>query len=169
MGIFKRYQIADKEWSRWYLIDCIFEQKPTKELLYEIAFKVSNHKISRLGYENNIDVSFDDLLKYKLKEIGYNDPLIIDGFFSYKESKETKIFNASSGMKSEIIYPSVRMFTLNSPMGKAINQFTSWSISQRYGDHDDFPDMLSMFVKYYCEKEIKNTMIVLSRSKFGLR
>ena len=169
MGIFKRYQIAPKEWSRWYLIDCIFEQKPTKELIYDIAFKVSNHRITRLGYENNIDVSFDDLLKYKLKEIGYKDPITIDGFFSYKESKETKIFNASSGMKAEIIYPSIRMFTLNSPMGKAINQFTSWSISQRYGDHDDFPDMLSMFVKYYCEKEINNNMVVLSRKDFGLR
>lgn len=168
MGIFKRYQIADKEWSDWYLIDCILEQKPTKELLYDIAFKIVNHKITRLGYENNVDVSFDDLLKYKLKEIGHHEKIDIDGFFSTKESKETKIFNSSSGMKCEIIYPSVRMFTLNSQMGKAMNQFTTWSISQRYGDHDDFPDMLSMFVKYYCEKELANTMVVLPRSKFGL-
>ena len=104
-----------------------------------------------------------------MKEIGHKEPISIDGFFSYKESKETKIFNASSGMKSEIVYPSIRMFTLNSPMGKAMNQFTSWSISQRYGDHDDFPDMLAMFVKYYCEKEVQNNMVVLSRREFGLR
>lgn len=169
MGIFKRYKINSNDWSKWYLLDCLFEQKPTKEMLYEIAFKVMHHNIQKLGYENNIDVSFDDLLKYKLKEIGYNKPLTIDSFFSYKESKETKIFNSSFGMKSEIVYPNIKMYSLNSPMGKGMNQFTSWSLSQRYGDHDDFPDMISMFVKYYCEKESKNSLQVLSRKEFGIR
>lgn len=164
MGIFKRYQISSKNYSKWYLVDCIFEQTPTKELLYEIAFKVQTHKVTRLGYENNIDISFDDLLKYKLKEIGYQNYFTIDSFFSYRESKETKIRNASFGMKTEIIYPGAKLYTLNSPMGKAMKQFTTWSINQRAGDHDDFPDMLSMFVKYYCEEEIKNSMIVLDKN-----
>lgn len=168
MGIYKRYKINEKEWSKWYLIDCIFEQAPTKELMYDIAFKVKNHRIERLGYENNIDASFDELLKYKLKEIQYDIPITIDSFFSSHESKEMKIFNASSGMKREIIYPDLKMYTINSPMGKAMNQLMTWSSKQRWGDHDDFPDMDAMFVKYYCEEEIKNSMQVLSRSEFGI-
>lgn len=166
MGIFKRYKINDKEWSKWYLIDCIFEQKSAKELIVDIALKIIHHKVTRLGYENNIDLSFDDLLNYTLRDLG-SKGIIIDSFFSHNESKQTKISNASFGMKKEIVYPSIRMFNLNSPMGKAMNQLTSWSLSQKYGDHDDFPDMVAMFVKYYCEKEPVNTMVILKRSEFG--
>lgn len=164
MGIFKRYNIGKDIWSNWYLVDCIFEQAPTKELLYDIAYKIQNHRVQRLGYENNIDMSFDDLLKYKLKEINYHEPFTIDSFFSYKESKETKISNASFGMKREIVYPSAKMYSLHSPMGKGMQQFTTWSLSQRFGDHDDFPDMISMFVKYYCETTQQNTMIILNKN-----
>lgn len=167
MGIFKRYKTNSGDWSKWYLIDCIFEQKPTKELLYDIAFKVIHHNITRLGYENNIDGSFDDLLNYKIKELG-GKSIIIDSYFSSNESKQTKISNASFGMRKEIIFPSVKMYSLNSPMGKGMNQFTSWSLSQKYGDHDDFPDMLSMFVKYYCEQAPINTMTVLKSTNFRI-
>ena len=163
MGIFKRYRTSSNSWSKWYLIDCIFEQKPTKELMYDIALIVQKHNVVRLGYENNIDVSFDDLLKYKLKEINYRNGIVIDSFFSYKESKETKISNASFGMKREIVYPSLKQYTMNSDMGKAMNQFTNWCLNQRAGDHDDFPDMISMFVKYYCEEEKQNSMIILGK------
>ena len=169
MGIFKRYKKEDNTWSLWYLIDCIFEQAPSKELMYDIAYKVMQYEIRKLGYENNIDISFDDLLKYKLKEIGYKKPFTIDSFFSRGESKEVKIANASRGMKREIVYPSLKIFTLNSPMGKGMNQLTTWSLNQRYGDHDDFPDMVSMFVKYYCEKAPQNSFEVLDASIFRLR
>ena len=167
MGIFKRYKESTGGWSKWYLIDCIFEQKPPKELIYDVAFKIVHHKITRLGYENNIDVSFDDLLNYKLKEIG-GKGIEIDSFFSSNESKQTKISNASFGMRKEIIYPSIKMYALNSPMGKGMQQFTSWSLSQKYGDHDDFPDMISMFVKYYCEQMPLNTMTVLDALNFRI-
>lgn len=165
MGIFKRYRMENKEWSKWFLMDCIFEQKPTKELIYDIAFKVLNHKVMRLGYENNVDGSFDDLLNYKLKEIG-GKAIIIDSFFSSTESKQTKISNASFGIRKEIVFPNVKMFALNSQMGKGMQQFTSWSLSQKFGDHDDFPDMISMFVKYYCEQAPTNSITVLSSEDF---
>lgn len=59
------------------------------------------------------------------------------------------------------------MFAMNSPMGKAMNQLTMWSLSQRYGDHDDCPDSISMFVKYYCEEQRTNTMEVFNKSILG--
>lgn len=169
MGILKRYQIDDNEWSKWYLIDCIFEQKPTKELYYDIASKFIVHKISRLGYEDNIDGSFDTVLKHKLKEMKYRSPYVIEGFFSHKTSKETKIMMASSGMKNEIIYPSKKMYSMNSEMGQAMHQFRNWSLKQRRGDHDDFPDMISMFVKYYCEEQVNNTIQLLNYRDLGFR
>lgn len=169
MGIFKRYQIDDKEWSKWYLVDCIFEQKPTKELMYDVASKFLIHKITKLGFEDNIDGSFDTVLKSKLRDLKYNESYIIDGFFSHKTSKETKIMTASSGMKKEIIYPSTKMYSLNNPMGKAMHQFRNWSLKLRRGDHDDFPDMISMFVKYYCEEQVNNTIQLLNYSDLGFR
>lgn len=163
MGIFKRY-LKGNEWSKWYLIDCIFQQLPTKQLYTEIALKIKNHNITRIGYENNIDNSFEEVMYYKLKELGYREPFFIEGFFSSNQSKETKIFNAQFGIRGDIIYPSVKMFSLNSEMGKGMQQFTTWSLSQKYGDHDDFPDMLSMFVKYFCEETQQNSMEVLPSS-----
>ena len=163
MGIFKRY-CKNNNWSKWYLIDCIFQQLPTKQLYTDIALKIKNHNITRIGYETNIDNSFEEVMHYKLKELGYTTPFFVEGFFSSGQSKETKIFNAQFGMKSDIIYPNIKMFSLNSDMGKGMQQFTTWSISQKYGDHDDFPDMISMFVKYFCEETQQNSMEVLPSS-----
>lgn len=169
MGIFKRYRIDKKKWSKWYLIDCIFEQKTTKELMYDIVSKIAHHQITKIGYENNIDVSFEELLKTKLKEYGYSGKVNIDSFFSSNIAKEHKIRNASYGMLNEIIYPALKLYSISSPMGKAMVQFTNYSIYQKYGDHDDFPDMIAMFVKYYCEASIENTMKVFNRIDLGLR
>ena len=107
------------------------------------------------------------MLNYKLKEIGGRG-IEIDSFFSNNESKQTKISNASFGMRKEIVYPSIKMYALNSPMGKGMQQLTSWSLSQKYGDHDDFPDMIAMFVKYYCEQTPLNTMTVLDALHFRI-
>lgn len=167
MPIFKRYKEGNV-WSKWYFVDIIFEQKSTKELMVDIALKIINHKITKLGYENNIDVSFDTALKYTLRDLGHTGIISIEPFFSSNESKQTKICNASYGMKTEIVYPSLKLFALNSPMGKAMNQLTTWSLSQRYGDHDDCPDSISMFVKYFCEEKQTNTMQVYSRAILGL-
>lgn len=166
MGIFKQYKINEKEWSKWYLVDCLFEQVASKDMIYDVCAKIINHKIERLGFENNIDMSLGELIKHKLKDMGAK-PIRIDSFFSRGQSKETKIRNASSGMKVEIIYPSIKMYALNNPMGKGMQQLTTWSLSQKYGDHDDFPDMVSMFVKNYCDNKIQNSIKVLKRNQFG--
>lgn len=169
MGIFKRCMEDDGKWSKWYLLDCIFDQMPTKELMYDIANKILTHNCTKLGYENNVDMSFDDLLRYKLKEIGYRYYLDIDSYFS-NDNKETKIRNACFGMRKEIIYPAMNMYANNSPMGKAMNQLTKWNIGQKSGDHDDFPDMISMFIKYYGEDvSSENSITILDRSVYSLR
>lgn len=169
MGIFRRYRINDKEFSKWHLVDCLFEQIATKDLYYDIAYKIVNHGVTVLGYENNIDVSLEEVIKTKIKDISGSCQVRIDSFFSAREKKEMKIRNASSGMKIEIVYPNMKLYSSNSPMGKGMHQLTTWNISRKYGDHDDFPDMVAMFVKYYCEQEQQNTMVVLDRSIFSLR
>lgn len=161
MGIFKRYKISNNEWSKWYLVDCIHEQSPTKELMYDIALKVANHNITKVGFENNVDISFDDNLNYKLKDIGYKGYVEIDSRFSTGESKELKIQNSASGMKKEIMYPAINMYSLKSQMGQGMKQLTTWHKGQKAGKHDDFPDMISMFVKYFCEEEEKNDITIL--------
>ena len=169
MGIFRRYTIDNNNKSKWHLIDCVFEQKPSKELIYEVCAKIINYNINRMGYENNIDVTFDELIKIKLKELGHTSPKI-DSFFSHGQSKATKIRDSAYGMKTEIVYPHIRMYSLSSPMGKGMNQFTSWHLSQKAGDHDDFPDMIAMFVKYYCDNKRRgNNMTVLTNKAYRLK
>lgn len=163
MGIFKRYTLSDGTKSKWHLMDCVFEQKPAKELIFEICSKIANHNIQFLGYENNIDASFGGLLEEKLLGMGIKVPRI-DDFFSYGQTKATKIRDASYGMKTEIVYPHIRIYSLSSPMGQGMKQFTSWHLSQKAGVHDDFPDMIAMFVKYYSEEVQKNAIEVLPTS-----
>lgn len=163
--IFKRYKKNNK-WSDWYLIDCLFEQTPHRERYNEIALKIINHKIYKFGFENNVDVSLDAVLKHILKDQNYQEPVRFDSLFSY-QNKEGRIFNASPGIRKHIIFPSSSLYTQNSMMGKAMRQITTWSVNQRYGDHDDAPDCLAMFVANYCEdEEHQNTMQVLDRKKF---
>ena len=128
-------------------------------MIYPIATKLMNHKVTKLGIENNIDGSLADLLHSKLKELKshYVD---IEEIYS-TDNKQVKIRMAAFGMRTEIIYPCAKMYALNSPMGKAMQQLTTWAGSQKYGDHDDFPDMVAMFVKYFCEKEPTNTMEII--------
>lgn len=160
LGIFKRYKKGqDKSWSKWYLIDCIFEQAAQREMIYPIATKLMNHKVTKLGIENNIDGSLADLLHSKLKELK-SQYVDIEEIYS-TDNKQVKIRMAAFGMRTEIIYPCAKMYALNSPMGKAMQQLTTWAGSQKYGDHDDFPDMVAMFVKYFCEKEPTNTMEII--------
>lgn len=168
MGIFKRYKVDNRNWSKWYLIDCLFEQAPTNQMYYEVATKIVHHNIRKLGFENNIDMSFEEVIKHKLKELRYTGTLDIEPFFSSKESKQTKILIASTGMKKEIVYPAPNVYANRSPMGLAMNQLTNWNLSQKYGDHDDFPDMVAMFVKYFCETVQNNSFVVLNRKQYGL-
>lgn len=160
LGIFKRFRKnKSDDWSKWYLIDCIFEQEAQREMIYQIATKLINHKVSKLGIENNIDGSLADLLHNKLKELK-SHYVEIEEIYS-TDNKQVKIRMAAFGMKTEIVYPCAKMYSLNSPMGKAMQQLTSWAGNQKYGDHDDFPDMVAMFVKYFCEKEPTNTMEII--------
>lgn len=168
MGIFKRYYVDENNYSKWFLVDCIYEQKTANDLMYDIIAKIVNHNIINMGYENNVDISFGQLLKTKLNEYTNGKKSIkISSFFSHNHSKETKIRNSASGIRSKIVFPSLKMYSLVSPMGKAMQEFTNWSLNQNRGEHDDFTDMLAMFVKYYCEDKQKNTMQVLKRSDFG--
>lgn len=169
MGIFKRYYMDENNFSKWYLVDCIYEQKTTNELWLDIINKIINHNIKIVGYENNIDISFGQLLKTKLKEYSNgNKKVQVSSFFSHNQSKETKIRNAASGIRSKIVFPNLKMYSLISPMGKAMQEFTNWTLSQTKNEHDDFTDMLAMFVKYFCEEKQQNIMQVLKRSDFGL-
>ena len=43
MGILKRYKVKDYT-SKWYLVDCIFEQKPSKDLIPKVFIKTRQHK-----------------------------------------------------------------------------------------------------------------------------
>ena len=161
LGIFKRFRKnKNQDWSKWYLIDCIFEQEAQREMIYPIVTKLIHHKVTKLGIENNIDGSLSDLLHSKLKEMKSHYVDIVEIYST--DNKQVKIRMASFGMRNEIIYPCAKMYAMNSPMGKGMHQFTTWSGSQKYGDHDDFPDMIAMFVKYFCEQEPVNTMEVIS-------
>lgn len=168
MGIFKRYKLDETNWSKWYLLDCLFEQVATPDMVYDVCQKIMHHNVTRLAFESNIDVSLGLLIKNILKEFKASIPHI-DSLYSSTHSKQTRIRNSAHGIRTEIIYPSIKLYSLNSPMGKGMQQFTTWSLSQKYGDHDDFPDMISMFVRTYCEKKNNNQTKALSRKTFGIK
>ena len=166
MGIFKRYPISPTQMSKWFLVDCIYKKDLIENLLPKMIDKMVQHNVSMLGYENNTDTNLKLLLKAKLKERGYENFTRIKDFYSY-ENKETKISRARNGILNEIVYPKEGIYSITSEMGLGMYHLITYNLEKKV-DYDDFPDMLSMFVKYYCEKEQGNKIKVLKRNEFRI-
>ena len=166
LGIFKRCMVK-KKYTKWYLVDCIYKKDLIENLLPTIINKIFLHNVDIFGYESNTDTSLKVSIKQALNKIGYSEKVKIEDYYTI-ENKETKISNARNGILYEIIYPQEGMYSITSDMGLGMFHLTTYNFEKKV-DYDDFPDMVSMFVKYYCEEKKKNSIKVLKRNEFNIR
>lgn len=165
-GVFKRWYKLDGTWSDWYLIDAVYKQDSTENLYDLIVNKIIKHQMTELGGELNTNSSLNYVIKKKCAERGYLN-LRTHDVWTY-ENKESKISGARTGIKSTIIYPAQELFSSRSDIGLGMVHFTTYDITGRNA-HDDFVDMIAMFVCLFCKGEIANSMEILKRSVFNFR
>lgn len=165
-GVFKRWYKLDGTWSEWYLIDAVYKQDTTENLYDLIVNKIIKHGMTELGGELNTNSSLLYVIKKKCIERGYLNLRTLD-VWTY-ENKESKILGAKNGIINNIIYPAQELFSARNDLGLGMIHFTTYDITGRNA-HDDFVDMISMFVIKFCKGETSNSVQILNRNIFNFR
>lgn len=162
-GIFRRFKKKDNTWSKWYLIDCLYEMETMGVMYPKIAKKIVQYGIEKVSVEINTETSAVWIMKTHLKNLHYTEKVKFSEVYT-NENKEDKIANARVGIKEEIVYPAREEYSTLSPMGMGMSHLTTWDISGKNA-YDDFPDMVCMFVNDNCGDDFFiNETIVLDRS-----
>ena len=125
----------------YYMIDCIFQQKPMTDLYDEIVNKIIEHTVVELVIENNTDTSLKTLLDEKLKAKGY---YLCDIREKYNTAnKENRIKDNRGIVKSRIKFKDKNKYLPNSDYGRYMKNLNYYSFDYP-NKHDDAPDASSM-------------------------
>ena len=128
----------------YYLKDCIFTQKATKDLYTDICNKIIEHHITKLVIESNVTSELKQNIDAILKQNGIYDCEIIEKYNS--EVKSERITDQSYLIHKQLVFPVRDKFPIKSEMGQFMNNLTLYNSTGRNA-HDDAPDSLAMFTK----------------------
>lgn len=141
--------------NKFYYVDCIYEQKSTRNLYDKIVGKILANNIIKLVYEENVDMSLGEVLKMKLKEKG-GSRCDISVEYSTK-NKVQRIADMADTVKGSIVFPSEKCAPTLTPLGFSVHSLTEYNAES--SKHDDMPDACSGFVKtYVIGSRINNTI-----------
>ena len=138
--------------EKHYFVDAFLDNQPLdhkyssgKTTLELICEKIIAHNCIEVDAEENTESTIVSQIRQKLKEMGHNSTKI-NGYYSY-ESKKDKIYGCQTQIQSYIWFPSRRVFTANSDVGKAMKDINYWE----YKDNipDDAPECCAVYVKKY--------------------
>lgn len=156
---FKRYEIEEKVYSKWYVTDCICRRKQFKVIKHDIIKKIIKHNVSKCGVEINTSNELGDTIKEMLEAEGYLD-IEMDEIYS-TQNKEDKIAANQDDIINELIFPQKDMFPPSSEMGIAMDMLTTYSITTKVA-HDDVPDCCATFVENNVGVDLDNEIEILS-------
>lgn len=143
MPILRRYNI-NGEWTKWYLIDCLYKFETNEKCQPYVVEKTLRHKIEWIGYEKNVDASWIKLVKQDLSKNNYTKFNV--KYIYTTKNKQAKISMARDGILNNIIYPAQGMYSPKSEMGLGMIHLTTWTYFGKNA-FDDFPDSIAMFVQ----------------------
>lgn len=156
---FKRYEIEEKVFSKWYLTDCICRRKQFKVIKHDIIKKIIKHNVSKCGVEINTSNELGDTIKEMLEDEGYLD-IEMDEIYS-TQNKEDKIAANQDDIINELVFPQKDMFPPTSEMGIAMDMLTTYSITTKVA-HDDVPDCCATFTENNIGVDLDNETEILS-------
>ena len=156
---FKRYEIEERKYSKWYLCDAICRKKQFKQLKDDLIDKIIKNNVSVLGVEINTSNELGTWIQELLEEKKYVD-INIEEEFSV-EKKEQKIADQQDSIINELIFPEKGLFSSKSDMGSAMDWFTTYN-SNGKNEHDDVPDCCAMFTKQNVGVDLENETEILS-------
>lgn len=155
---FKRYEIEEKVYSKWYLTDCICRRKTFKMIKEDIIKKIIKHNVSKCGVEINTSNELGDTIKEMLEDEGYVD-IEIEEIYS-TQNKEDKIAANQDDIINELVFPQKDMFPPSSEMGVAMDMITTYSTTQKNA-HDDAPDCCATFTENNIGVDLENETEIL--------
>jgi hypothetical protein len=129
--------------KKFYLIDCIYDDRPMKDLYDYVIMKIKQHHIIKLVVENNIDVGIKTLLEEKMAMQGINYCEIIERYNTM--NKDVRIARCEFEIKQSMAFPKFGMYARSSPMGRALEELYTYSYTAK-NIHDDFTDAISSFI-----------------------
>lgn len=142
MPIFKKMYNGD--FFEYHLIDCIFTQTATKELIPDIIEKIIKHQIRTLIIETNVDGGLKNQLLEKLKLRGYTQIDIIEKYSTV--NKQARIEDQKGNVLRCLVFPAKHLFGFKSDIGKFMENLTLYNNKGR-NSHDDAPDSCSILTK----------------------
>lgn len=142
MPIFKK--MFNGDFFEFHLIDCIFSQTATKDLIPDIVEKIIKHKIKTLVIETNVDGGLKKVLLEKLAEKGYFQIDIIEIYST--ANKQARIEDQKGNILRNLVFPAKHLFGFKSDVGKFLENLVTYNNKGR-NSHDDAPDSCAILTK----------------------
>lgn len=125
----------------YYLVDCIFQQKPMTDLYDDIVDKIIDNMVTLLVIENNTDTSLPKIIEDKLHERKYYLCEIRTKYNT--QPKEQRIKDNRGIVRNRIKFKNKKNYSPNSDYGRFMDNLTKYSFDYP-AKHDDAPDSISM-------------------------
>ena len=141
--------IFNKVGDEYYLVDAVFDNKAVKTLYSQIVDKIIKNNITLLVVETNTDTSLPAVIYERCEEKGYYNLKIIEKYSS--EKKYERINKFKDIILRKIVFPNKILYGLGTPIGKAMDQMTSYSFDYP-NKHDDMIDSTALFADQIIEE-----------------
>lgn len=161
MPIFKKHFNGDL--FEYYLIDALFTQVATKDMIDDIMDKIIEHQIRVLVIETNVDGGLKKILEEKLHARGYFDIEIIEHYST--GNKLARIEDQKGNILRNLVFPNKNMFGIKSMVGQFMNNLTTFNNTGR-NTHDDAPDSCALMTREILEGGSKPSKAVPIRNPF---
>lgn len=157
MPIFQRNDEGEEELMTFYLKDCIYTQKATKDLYYDICNKIIEHHITHLVIESNVTSELAQNIESILKQ---NNVTYCEIGEKYQnENKEARIIDQSHNILKRIVFPLKENTPIQSDMGEFMNTLTTYNSKGR-NEHDDAPDSLGLATSEFIEEKSQGGKVI---------
>lgn len=132
-----------------YLVDAVFDNKAMTSLYDSIVNAIIRNNITLLVVETNTDPNLPETLYKKCEEKGYYALKIIEKYST--ENKEERINKFKDVILRKIVFPEKIRYGLGTPIGKGLEQMTSYSFDYP-NRHDDMIDSVAMYADQIIEE-----------------
>jgi len=161
MPIFKKSY--EEEHPLFYLTDCLFTQKATKDLYQEICDKIIQNHIVELVIESNVTTELSQNISKILEANGVYFCKIREKY--NVENKGERIVDQSFLIQKRMVFPAKDKFPLRSEIGQFMNNLTLYNSTGR-NQHDDAPDSLSLASKEFIDEGTHKAKITIFKRPF---
>lgn len=159
MPIFK-YNNVD---GLFYLVDCIYEQKSSKDNYDKIINKIIENKMLKFRIESNTSEDLDTVIKDRLKNKNYKTCQVTTKYNTV--NKAMRIADFAEIIKKNVVFPDLDTLPKKSEMYNLVKDLTEYS-SVNPRKHDDSPDSFAGFAEAFIHEAQHENIVKLGSLPF---